>query len=249
MPAFPTSYPLVPTSFKGEEIFALSDDEAEKSPPEVLDMASSSSGSEGSDSDSDVQIQPRIEVKQDDRSKSKKERKRRGGSLLTKRESKKAKKRQEWEERKAKQEAAKADRFKPECKFWINGACNKGDQCPFAHIGVPQKSAELCKFYMMNACRKGDECMYSHDLKSKPCKFFHFLSQGCSDAKCPFSHDPVTAEQKKAFWEEEALKQHERGQARAAQLKDSRTAALEKIAIFQPFGASEAVPITAVTVE
>lgn len=62
---------------------------------------------------------------------------------------------------------------KPICNFYVNGACNKGKECPFSHEAQLIRKNELCKYFLTNACVKGDECVYSHDTKSFPCKFFH----------------------------------------------------------------------------
>jgi len=59
------------------------------------------------------------------------------------------------------------------CNFYVNGACNKGKECPFSHDGPQIKKTDLCKYFLTNNCLKGDECVYSHDTKSYPCKFFH----------------------------------------------------------------------------
>ena len=59
------------------------------------------------------------------------------------------------------------------CNFYVNGACNKGKECPFSHDAPQVKKTELCKYFLTNNCLKGDECVYSHDTKSYPCKFFH----------------------------------------------------------------------------
>lgn len=59
------------------------------------------------------------------------------------------------------------------CNFYINGACNKGKECPFSHDAPQIKKTDLCKYFLTNNCMKGDECVYSHDTKSYPCKFFH----------------------------------------------------------------------------
>ncbi len=59
------------------------------------------------------------------------------------------------------------------CNFYVNGACNKGKECPFSHDTPQMKKTELCKYFLTNNCLKGDECVYSHDTKSYPCKFFH----------------------------------------------------------------------------
>ena len=61
------------------------------------------------------------------------------------------------------------------CQFYINGACKKGDKCPYSHDAEQIHKKELCKFFLSGKCNKGDKCLYSHDLKEIPCKFIHGL--------------------------------------------------------------------------
>ncbi len=61
------------------------------------------------------------------------------------------------------------------CNFYVNGACNKGRECPFSHDTTQNKKTELCKYFLTNACVKGNECVYSHDTSTYPCKFFHAI--------------------------------------------------------------------------
>ncbi|KAL6053117.1 hypothetical protein QOT17_018172 [Balamuthia mandrillaris] len=105
------------------------------------------------------------------------------------------------------------------CKFYLNGACHKGEECTFAHIGTPAKKTEICRFYRMNACLKGEECLFSHDLKQEPCKYF-YKGKCAIGVTCKFSHDfpreealRILAELKKRA-EEERLKSAEAEQER-----------------------------------
>ncbi|KAL6043447.1 hypothetical protein QOT17_023880 [Balamuthia mandrillaris] len=105
------------------------------------------------------------------------------------------------------------------CKFYLNGACHKGEECTFAHIGTPAKKTEICRFYRMNACLKGEECLFSHDLKQEPCKYF-YKGKCAIGVTCKFSHDfpreealRILAELKKRA-EEERLKSAEAKQER-----------------------------------
>lgn len=85
----------------------------------------------------------------------------------------------------------------PPCKFYQEGRCSKGAECPYPHVGEIKKKADLCKFFLVDACQKGDECAYSHDKSKYPCKFFH-VKNNCRDGdKCAYSHQvPMTDEQK-----------------------------------------------------
>ena len=78
------------------------------------------------------------------------------------------------------------------CKFWMEGLCVKGSNCPFSHDAVPNKTAaearvlEPCRYFINGMCIKGDACLYSHDLSKFPCPF---LSKKCTKKNCPFSHE------------------------------------------------------------
>lgn len=235
------SVPLITPSIQATPVYTtqkvLSDSNDEHSEAEALDMASTS-GSESDDEDAPLsRLLEKAPVTPQPQSQA--SRKVRGGSTQTKK-AKRAEKRKQEQEAKLKIKKTKAaNKFVPECKFWENGACKMGDKCQFAHVGVPKRHADICKFFLSGSCTKGSDCMYSHNPAGIPCKFFHFMSKGCTDSKCPFSHDPVTAEQRQAFWEDDVARQQERAQAQAALMKDPRQNALEKIVIAQPFGEIE----------
>ena len=48
------------------------------------------------------------------------------------------------------------------CKYWLEGACQKGEDCTFSHAKLPKKKIEICKFFLTNTCLKGEACIYSH---------------------------------------------------------------------------------------
>jgi hypothetical protein len=49
------------------------------------------------------------------------------------------------------------------CKYWLEGACQKGDECTFSHNIIPQKKDTICKFFITGNCLKGEEaCIYLH---------------------------------------------------------------------------------------
>ncbi|CAG0889916.1 unnamed protein product [Cyprideis torosa] len=86
------------------------------------------------------------------------------------------------------------DRTKPPrertCMYWLQGYCNKGSRCPFAHgEHTPQKIDELCKFYAMRCCAKKDKCLYMHD--TFPCKYYHTGAECPDNRECLFSHQPL----------------------------------------------------------
>ncbi|VDM30826.1 unnamed protein product [Hydatigera taeniaeformis] len=80
---------------------------------------------------------------------------------------------------------------KAKCRFYLEGRCNKGSECPFSHGFTPAKKQELCKFYATGGCSKGSGCPFLHG--EFPCKFFH-LSKNCyHGSNCKFSHEPLTS--------------------------------------------------------
>ncbi|XP_060903817.1 uncharacterized protein LOC132981765 isoform X2 [Labrus mixtus] len=50
------------------------------------------------------------------------------------------------------------DLFKEACKFYIQGACFKGESCPYMHKSFP------CKFFHRRGkCLQGEDCKFSHE--------------------------------------------------------------------------------------
>ena len=78
------------------------------------------------------------------------------------------------------------------CKYFLDGKCHKGVDCPFSHDAMPPKKKELCKFYLQGFCSKGDDCLFMHG--EFPCKFFHTNVECYAGPKCRFSHQPLTEE-------------------------------------------------------
>ncbi|XP_076346992.1 uncharacterized protein LOC143245068 isoform X2 [Tachypleus tridentatus] len=89
----------------------------------------------------------------------------------------------------------KRENWKQLCKFYMEGKCHKGADCPYLHDVTPPKKKELCKFYIHGFCAKGEKCLYMH--KDFPCKFFHTGAKCYAENNCIFSHDPLTDETKK----------------------------------------------------
>ncbi|PAA52226.1 hypothetical protein BOX15_Mlig000200g3 [Macrostomum lignano] len=86
-----------------------------------------------------------------------------------------------------------ATRPKERCKFYMEGRCNKADNCPFSHDFKPERKLELCKYYVQSRCRNGSNCAYMH--REYPCKFFHkYKSCNLPAGQCKFSHEPLTGE-------------------------------------------------------
>ncbi|KAI1289767.1 Zinc finger CCCH domain-containing protein 8 [Halotydeus destructor] len=78
------------------------------------------------------------------------------------------------------------------CKFYLEGKCHKGNDCPFSHDVQVQRKKEICKFYLHGGCGKGDNCLFMHN--AFPCKFFHTGVECYSGDSCRFSHEPLTDE-------------------------------------------------------
>ena len=93
----------------------------------------------------------------------------------------------------------KSVKSKQICQFYINGACKKGDKCPYSHEAEQIHKKELCKFYLSGKCTKGEKCLYSHDLSEIPCKYYHGLGFCDNFQNCPFSHERLDQEGIKEF--------------------------------------------------
>ncbi|XP_053212797.1 uncharacterized protein LOC128396267 [Panonychus citri] len=78
------------------------------------------------------------------------------------------------------------------CRFYLDGKCHKGAECPFPHDSQPAKKKDICKFYLQGFCGKGDGCLFMHG--EFPCKFYHTGAECYSGDKCRFSHEPLTEE-------------------------------------------------------
>ncbi|XP_041365335.1 zinc finger CCCH domain-containing protein 4-like [Gigantopelta aegis] len=81
---------------------------------------------------------------------------------------------------------------RPHCKYFKEGKCSKGHECPFNHDFRPPGKLEVCKFYINDTCVKGSRCTYMHS--DYPCKYFH-TGQTCYQGEsCKFSHEPLNEE-------------------------------------------------------
>ncbi len=84
------------------------------------------------------------------------------------------------------------------CKFFMEGRCQKGNDCPFSHNVQINKKYEVCKYYLNGFCAKEDKCFYMHS--EFPCKFFHRknfqtgvkINHCLHGDACRFSHAAIT---------------------------------------------------------
>ena len=88
------------------------------------------------------------------------------------------------------------------CQFYINGACKKGENCPFSHNCPQIHKRELCKFFLSGYCTKGSSCLYSHNLKDYPCKFYHARGFCENFENCKFSHKRLNEDEINLFIKE-----------------------------------------------
>jgi hypothetical protein len=83
------------------------------------------------------------------------------------------------------------------CKFFIEGRCQKGNECPFSHNTPMNKKLEPCKYYLNGFCAKNEKCLFMH--ADFPCKFFHRKNNNNNNKssclhgdQCRFSHEPIS---------------------------------------------------------
>ncbi|XP_026478948.1 protein suppressor of sable-like isoform X2 [Ctenocephalides felis] len=79
------------------------------------------------------------------------------------------------------------------CLFFMQGKCQKNDDCQYSHDAEPTRKMELCKFYLMDCCAKKDKCLYLHS--DFPCKFYHMGLKCFQKDDCKFAHGkPLTSD-------------------------------------------------------
>ncbi|KAI0530916.1 hypothetical protein KFK09_000464 [Dendrobium nobile] len=70
------------------------------------------------------------------------------------------------------------------CKFFLNGSCNRGDECYYSHSLQARKP--LCKFFLtFQGCRYGDSCFFLHDYGPR-------ILSGTASSGC-FQEDEITS--------------------------------------------------------
>ncbi|KAF3557512.1 hypothetical protein F2Q69_00010241 [Brassica cretica] len=59
----------------------------------------------------------------------------------------------------------------PVCVYFLNGFCNRGDQCPFSH--TLQSTRPACRFFTSSqGCRNGESCMFSHAMRRQTTPYY-----------------------------------------------------------------------------
>ncbi|KAG2241988.1 hypothetical protein Bca52824_096167 [Brassica carinata] len=59
----------------------------------------------------------------------------------------------------------------PVCVYFLNGFCNRGDQCAFSH--TLQSTRPACKFFAsLQGCRNGESCMFSHVMRRQTTPYY-----------------------------------------------------------------------------
>ncbi|KAK9275691.1 hypothetical protein L1049_022958 [Liquidambar formosana] len=74
------------------------------------------------------------------------------------------------------------------CQHYLQGRCQKGNECSFSHDTVPLTKSTPCRYFACKSCMKGDDCPFDHQLAKYPCD--NYVSRGfCSRGdNCSFSH-------------------------------------------------------------
>ncbi|CAN8314498.1 unnamed protein product [Cochlearia groenlandica] len=63
------------------------------------------------------------------------------------------------------------EREVPICVYFLNGSCNRGDQCMFSH--TLQSARPACKFFASSqGCRNGESCLYSHVIRKQATSYY-----------------------------------------------------------------------------
>eukprot|EP00656_Telonema_subtile_P049502 TRINITY_DN6172_c0_g1_i1.p1 TRINITY_DN6172_c0_g1~~TRINITY_DN6172_c0_g1_i1.p1 ORF type:complete len:271 (+),score=43.69 TRINITY_DN6172_c0_g1_i1:133-945(+) len=55
-----------------------------------------------------------------------------------------------------------------QCKYFLHGACGKGDSCHFSHDLGSSKPNMVCRFYQAGSCSYGSTCRYDHVKADQP---------------------------------------------------------------------------------
>ncbi|KAL1226277.1 DExH-box ATP-dependent RNA helicase DExH8 [Cardamine amara subsp. amara] len=62
------------------------------------------------------------------------------------------------------------DRDVQVCVYFLNGYCNRGDQCTFSH--TLQSTRPACKFFAsLQGCRNGESCLFSHVMRRRTASY------------------------------------------------------------------------------
>ena len=73
----------------------------------------------------------------------------------------------------------------PSCKFFLEGLCTKGDDCPYRHVKV-NESADVCPDYLKGFCPAAAECKKRH---VNVCPQFESRGACPRGDRCPLPHN------------------------------------------------------------
>ena len=73
----------------------------------------------------------------------------------------------------------------PSCKFFLEGLCTKGDDCPYRHVKV-NESADVCPDFLKGFCPAAAECKKRH---VNVCPQFESRGACPRGERCPLPHN------------------------------------------------------------
>ncbi|ODQ65526.1 hypothetical protein NADFUDRAFT_50809 [Nadsonia fulvescens var. elongata DSM 6958] len=88
------------------------------------------------------------------------------------------------------------DPNRPICRFYVQGNCPRGNECPDKHILPTYSNKIVCKHWLRGLCKKGDACEFLHEynLRKMPeCLFFSKNGFCTQSPDCLYLHiDPMS---------------------------------------------------------
>ncbi len=77
----------------------------------------------------------------------------------------------------------------PSCKFFLEGLCSRGEDCPYRHVKV-SANADICPEYLKGYCSAGQECKLRHVSR---CPQFEKTGVCARGQRCPYPHTKADA--------------------------------------------------------
>ena len=86
------------------------------------------------------------------------------------------------------------------CKFFQQGQCRKGTECPFKHEAKAR--SVVCKHWLRGLCKKGDRCEFLHEynMKKMPECWFYVKQGECTNPECQYLHIDPNSKLKDCAW-------------------------------------------------